>query len=314
MAGMVKLLAVGDLHLRKTAPSMRKDDFQAALERKVDYIFALAKEHDVDGIVFPGDVFDRHDAPHGMVEWAVRKFSRTTTELFFVYGQHDLRYHTSDKQNSPLGVVLAALDKAHLLEPDDPWFIGSKEGGDGLALYGCSWGEELSIETLEKMRHTTDWCSILVMHRPITLEPLPWNHDLMLTGEDLLHKYPNVCVFITGDNHKFFTYTDLGRSVLNMGSVCRQTVDQIDHTPSVALVSFAHHQHTVEIHRIPIVGDVFNVEVARAKKEQETRVVAFVDGLRSEFDPELSFKENLRLASESTSEGVRNIISEVMEK
>lgn len=312
----LKFLAVGDLHLRKSSPAMRTDDFFATLERKLDFIFETGHEHNCSAIIFPGDIFDRHDAPHGLVEWAIRKFRASNHLCLFVYGQHDLRYHTSDKQNSPLGVLIAAMEsKARVLTPDNAFITYDPPSGITAVIRGCSWGEAIPefplIEGLGK--HAEDAVNILVLHRPIINSPVPWDHDDMLTTDQLFDSC-NADVFVCGDNHQqFVKMTGEGRLIVNMGSVLRTTTAQIEHKPALCLIRLPiedwYDQKEIII---PHRRKIFDTEAVEAKEEQNEKIAAFLEGLSKEFDAELSFKENLRLAAEETPKGVQDILQEAM--
>lgn len=302
--GEVHVLAVGDLHLRKTAPSMRTDDFFATMERKLNEIFDIAKEHLCEIIVFPGDIFDRHDAPHGLVEWAIRQFARRDFTYLFVFGQHDLRYHTSDKQNSPLGVLCAGLGtQAYILSPEHPFKLITISAT--LKFHGVSWGEPLPSKFDGDMHH------IVVMHRPVTAEDLPWDHDDLITDRDLIKKCP-ADVFITGDNHTRFVTEYMGAMVVNMGSVLRTSTAQVDHTPMVGVLSFTERTCALEQVQLTIRKKVFDMDIVEAKAANEEKLTAFVAGLQDKFDPELRFIDNLRLAAVDAPDGVRRVIEEVM--
>lgn len=298
------ILAVGDLHLRRSAPAARCDDFLAAQERKLQEIFAIALENDCGAVIFPGDVFDRSDSPHGLVEWAIRQFSGHDLLYLFVFGQHDLRYHTSDKQNTPLGVLCAALgDKARMLSPESPFCLSMPKAE--LAFWGCSWGEPLPASLPPK---TTN---IIVLHRPVTIDSLPWEHEDLITAKQLVKECP-ASLFISGDNHTQFCADFRRASVVNLGSVMRLTTAQTDHKPAVAVFSFAEHGYSYELLPLTIRRGIFDTQAIEESKANEERMQAFISSLQGEFDPELRFVDNLRLAAEQSSPGVQAIIEEVM--
>lgn len=306
---MIKILATGDLHLRKSAPAMRIDDFLATQERKLVEILDMAEEQEVAEVIFPGDVFDRADAPYGLVEQAIRWLASRRLHYLFVFGQHDLRYHTSDKQNTPLGVLCTALGtQARILSPKSPYRVSS--GHTNAILYGCSWGEPLPSE-LEEADHR-----IMVMHRPISDKPLPWDHPDFLLARDLVKKCP-ADIFITGDNHTQFIVSYKGhgkdRTVINMGSVMRTTTGQVNHEPAVALISLGRSEFELDVRQIQIRKNVFDLERIQAKEQKEERIAAFVTGLQGGFNPELKFIDNLQAMAKKSPIGVQNIISEVLQ-
>lgn len=306
---IMRIMAVGDLHLRKTTPAKRKDDYFETLKRKLEFILETAEDRGVKVVVFPGDVFDRFDAPYSLVEWAVRKFKEHQVYCFFVCGNHDLRYHTSDKANTPLGVLSASMGELDAPILDSAGFFFPRPTGHSIAFYGASWGDEPPVPK------SKDDFNILVMHRTITNEPLPWDHKDTLTVDELKSRYPDYDVFITGDNHK--QIIDIGdkQSVFNMGSVGRQTIAQKDHHPAVMLLYVSHENGLIDTKRIdiPIEDDVFEDDVDYLQvEEEEHKVKLFVESLQKEFDPSLSFIESLKQAVEKAPEGVKSILIDVL--
>lgn len=306
----IQIIAVGDLHLRKTAPAMRTDDYFATLERKLDFIFETADEYEVHDIIMPGDIFDRADAPHGLVEWAIKKFQASEKTFYFVYGQHDLRYHTSDKANSPLGVLVAALKKKAYVLDAEGLTIGEfcTKIKNIVNLKGVSWGEEIPVfdDELPADYRT----NILVIHRPITIEQLPWDSPDLLTADQLMEACPSANLFISGDNHTSFASKGHDQLVLNMGSVLRSSIAQVDHKPAIALLTI---DKTIkyEIIRIPMRRNVFDTEKAEEAAKKEEQLTAFVESLQREYNPELDFKRNLIQASKTCPKGVKNIFEEI---
>ena len=297
-----RILAVGDLHLRKTAPAMRTDDFFAAQEAKLNEIFAIAEEEECGYVVFPGDVFDRADAPYSLVEWAIRQFQAHDLHYLFIYGQHDLRYHTRDKQNTPLGVLVAGLqDQAVILSPNMPFQFGR------FVFWGCSWGEYHLLPTWGLL--VGNAVNVVVLHKSVTVEPLPY--DDVVSAKALVQACP-AQLFIAGDNHVQFTADFKQASVLNMGSVMRTSIAQIDHKPVVAVVTATADEVKYSVQHLTIQKHVFDEQVAEEAKESDERMTAFVESLSGEFDPELRFLDNLRYAAQTAPEGVQKILQEAM--
>lgn len=302
----MNILAVGDLHLRKIGPVLRTDDWLATQERKLDEIFQIAEDNDCACVVFPGDVFDRSDAPYGLVEWAIRKFREHRNLLYlFVYGQHDLRYHTSDKQNTPLGCLVAGLSRqAEVLLPNEAF--GISDGQLRANFYGCSWGESLPQEIEDGI------LTVVAMHRPISLEPVIWNHPDFLLAKDLVKKCP-AQFFITGDNHVQFVGKFKRGMVVNMGSVMRTNTLQMEHHPAVAIISLEKSIIDLKVFPLQICRHVFDMEQVEKKQVKDEKIAEFVSGLQGKFRPELRFMDNLQVAAKDAPQGVRDILNEALE-
>lgn len=311
MTEEVRLLAVGDLHLRSTTPAVRKDDFLAAMDRKLDFIFETARNERADALAFPGDVFDKSNPPHGLVEYAIRKFKDSGLTFLFVYGQHDLRYHTLDKKNSPLGVLVTALGEKATVLCETPFDLVAQNVR--VRIYGSSWGEsvpEILKSTKEKSAGTYD---VFVLHRPVTVDKLPWTHEYLLPVEELQELCPGVDVFVVGDNHKRFVDVSGTQPVVNMGSVLRQTADQQYHTPGVTILTFTVQDVLVQPIDIPTVSDVFEISEAQdSERDQKMRTLASM--LQKDYNSEMSFREHMDIVMRSMQPGAAlNILIEAME-
>lgn len=281
---------------------MRIDDFLSKQEHKIKEIFTIAKEKQCKAIVFPGDVFDRADAPYGLVEQTIRWFANESFHYLFVFGQHDLRYHTSDKQNTPLGVLCTALkSQAHILTSKNPFRLGTAQ--TNAVFYGCSWGETLPDRMEQADRR------IIVMHRPVSATPLPWNHPDFILTKDLVKKCP-ADIFITGDNHTRFISKHDQKTVINMGSVMRTNIAQMKHEPAVAVISLQ--DMSIDIIQLQIERNVFDIMQIEARQDREERINDFINSLQGSFDPELRFLDNLRAATKHSPAAVQHIISEVL--
>ena len=299
-------LAIGDLHLRRACPAMRIDDFFQTLERKLEDILYYAEyEYQCAGVIFPGDVFDRPDAPYSLVEWAMQKLWAHDLLYFFVFGQHDLRYHTRDFSNTPLGVLCTGLPgKGHILCADSPLLVQTPNSN--VAFWGCSWGDGLPKKAIPGK------LNIAVMHRPVTVEKLPWEHKDLITAEELVRACP-MDLFITGDNHTQFCADYENASVINLGSVMRTTIAQTKQKPKMAVISLlgeAEYEYTLK--KLPIRKNVFDEQAVEEQKEKESQLADFIASLGGEFDPELRFIDNLRMAAKTAPENVRLVIDEVM--
>lgn len=64
---MKKFLFTGDWHLRGTNPRNRIDDYKASVLDKLEEVFAIARENEVDAILTPGDTWDRPEVSIGVL-------------------------------------------------------------------------------------------------------------------------------------------------------------------------------------------------------------------------------------------------------
>ena len=104
----MKLLLLPDMHLTDKPPKKRRDKYVKVQAQKVMQIFDIARGQTCDVILQPGDLFDSHRASDYIKQFYIRVFKRAGGDIFCVFGQHDLRYHTSDIENTPIKVLVEA--------------------------------------------------------------------------------------------------------------------------------------------------------------------------------------------------------------
>lgn len=315
MTGEIRLLAGGDVHLRSTTPAVRKDNFLMTMDRKLDFIFETARNERTDAVVFPGDVFDKSNPPHGLVEYAIRKFKDSGLTFLFVYGQHDLRYHTLDKKNSPLGVLAAALGKNAIVLCEFPFDLVAQDVR--VRVFGSSWGESIP-ETLSSAKNTKEKSlgtyDVFVSHLPVTVDKLPWTHEYLLHTSELADACPGADVCIVGDNHKRFIDVINDIQIVNMGSMMRQTADQKFHAPGVAILTFGKSGISNKFVPIPIESDVFEADETQDKEERDQKLSSLANMLQKDYNSEMSFKEHMDAVMRSMQPcAALNILIEAME-
>lgn len=139
---MLKLYFVGDLHLHDVSPSSRIDDYSQAILDKLSQVFSLAKENNVDAVIFEGDIFHK---PSGISVRYLNKvidvFKEAPCPCYSVIGNHDVQYGRIDDVG---GTSLGVLFKAGLLKP----FFGGATSlsfmNGNVVVEGFNYGEDIS--------------------------------------------------------------------------------------------------------------------------------------------------------------------------
>lgn len=219
-------MITGDWHLTDKIPRCRTDDFPATQKEKVKFIFDTARDHKCRLILQPGDLTDEHRSKDSFkTKWIdffnYRIHNLGSPNIISVWGQHDMRYHTSDIVNTPLGVLRAGIG-FHIIEDESPQIIGYTD------IYGAGWGKPIP----KILR--PDSFNILVTHRMIVKDKL-WSEqeNYELSGA-FLRRYKFDLV-VSGDNHNKFHQKHKNRYLFNCGSLMRNRIDQEDHFPSVII-------------------------------------------------------------------------------
>lgn len=307
----MRLLGMSDLHLAGKNPQSRIDNYHETQFNKVKYILDWALDNFIDLICFGGDIFHSHDAPYWLIEKYIGLFgmhsSITSIPIFVVFGQHDMRYHSSERKNTPLGVLLAAVSNMKLLGPEPYEFRGTKQK-DVAHLYGCSYGDEIP-------EPTTNGKNILVIHDMIVDKKLWEDQDDFMYAKDLL-KETDYDLIISGDNHKTHSLQKGRRALINSGSLMRMASDQLEHVPS--FFTWESREREVTKHTIPIVPseEVFDLKRLEVVKDRDEKLDAFINGLTTHTGDRssTSFVSNVHafIKKNNLPEGVVKVIKEVM--
>lgn len=253
-----------DWHLREDTPICRMDDFLGAQWRKVIAIKKLADEYNCP-VVIAGDLFHH---------WKPSPFLLSSTKLVFpknaftVYGQHDLPQHNFELRY-----------KSGIYDLEVSGFIRVLENG--------SWGQEpANFEYFSDRK-------VGVLHRFIwDGKQIPWPGCDEITGIQLLKKYPEFDIIVTGDHHKSFVVTSKsGRKVVNCGCLSRQTADYANHKPCVWLYNAKLNEVTP--HYLKVDSNAVSRSHIDKQEARDERIEAFISRLDSDWESVISFEENL---------------------
>jgi len=299
----MKILACGDLHITDKKPVNRTDDYFETLSNKLDFIFLTATKKQCEIIIFPGDIFDSHRANDFLKSFLIDKIITNGYDgnVFCVYGQHDMRYHSSDRNNTPLN-VLNASGTIGILN-DDPMLVNNVD------FYGASFGEEIPKVI------TPNSFNVLVIHKMIIQDKL-WKDQEEFTRANILLRNTEYDLIISGDNHQYFTAKVKDKTLINCGSLMRSNIGQVDHKPGI--VVFDTKNRSMEEIQIPIKDfyDVMNMQTAIQSKERDQEMEAFIATLSGDNEISgLDFTNNLaRYVKENkVPKAVKSIIEEIME-
>ena len=302
--GVMKFLCVGDLHYRASTPRARVDNYPMVLLGKIDQINDIADAHGCSYIFQPGDFFDSSTPPYSLVSAAIGKHKENGGWLA-ILGQHDQRYHSSDRKNTPLAV----LEKAGALHLLDPKGLVLRQ--PRICIYGCSWGEEIpEIDYL-------DFCNILVMHRMVIDDQKLWAEQTEFTRARALLRRHKFDLIVTGDNHHFFTDSVPGlRWLVNCGSLMRSNIDQIKHKPTVVVYD-SEEQTIVDVPlKVAPASKVFDMLSAKREKERNDSLESFVELVgKNKGAPDLDFLATLHKLSHAkgVGKGTASRVDEIVE-
>lgn len=288
-ARSVIAILASDWHLREDTPICRTDDFWAAQQAKLDHINGLQRKYQVP-VVHGGDLFEHWKPSPFLLSFCLRNLP-SEYGFYSVYGNHDLPQHSLDLVQKSGVETLEAAGKLETLP-------------------GVHWGQE------PQEAHITEWgpkgLRLLVWHVMTWHGKRPWPGCEDPSAEELLNRFPEVDLILTGHNHVPFLVEKDGRKIMNPGSVMRVKADQQDHEPSVYLW---YSDNSLQQVILPHDKGVITREHIEAKPAQDPRrYQAFIEGLRED-SPEISFEANMEafLREYKTSSKVRELIWQSIE-
>lgn len=271
-------IILGDLHLREDQPTCRTDNYWSTQWKKLYFIKRLQQAHECP-VLQPGDFFDHWKPSPRLI---AKTFLEMPDNIWAVYGNHDLPQHSIELR-------------------------------DKCGLYALAAGapEKITIPVDAERRIANR--RVLMLHTPVYEHEVPPWHIGALSAKRMFELYPEFDLIVTGDVHDRFIVSYKGRLLVNAGSMTRMTADQINHIPAVYL--WYADDNTVREVPLPIEQGVITREYLEQQKEREARYQAFIDRLKMEGHPELSFRNNLdkHFQTNNTLPSVRRLIYQMLE-
>lgn len=283
------LILTSDWHLREDTPICFTGDFQKEQWEAVEYVKGIQLQWECP-VIHAGDLFHHWKPSPALLSqamWFLPQNFKT------IYGQHDLPAHNWN---------LREKSGLHTL----------KVAGVLNILPGCHYGQEPTDPTIRACEFTKQK-NILVWHH-LTYINKPYPEATGGMAEGILRKYPQFSLICTGDNHQSFSTEYQGRLLVNPGNLTRQTADQADYQPRVAL--WYAETNTIEWVNIPIQQGVISREHLDRKEERDQRIDAFISKLSNEYEIGLSFEQNLNTFFEKNNikDTVKELIFKAIEK
>ena len=172
---MINFIASADLHIHSKIPKNRKGNYFGQSITKFTYLLKFAKDYcDRQAVlVVAGDFFDSSTVPYKVTNMVIDLLIKNNVKLLVVPGQHDLRYHVSGLDNTPLG-TLDTCKLVTILGPKEPIEV------NGVTFIGAGWDEE-----------PEEKADVLVMHRMITKKGELWpGQTNYSSAHAIMRKYP----------------------------------------------------------------------------------------------------------------------------
>jgi predicted phosphodiesterase len=256
------LILCSDIHIRETHPSCRLDDFVGDTQWLVLEFLKQTQQKYNCPIFCAGDFFD-HWKPS---PWLLTNTIDCLPEDFHtVYGQHDLPYHNYNLRNQ---AGLTTLAESGVLKIFD----------------SGNWGT-LSDTDLNSLGVTVRDKRILVMHMFVwDGKNIPFPGCDYMTAEQVLDKYSDFDLIVTGDHHKSFTFEKEGRLLVNPGCFTVQDASYKNSQPKIYLWNAQ--TNSVEPIALPHNPEDITREHIDTKKEHEKKLEHLVNKVKEEWSEE----------------------------
>ena len=266
------LILCSDMHFREDTPTCWTGNFQLEQWTALQFIKDLQMKFNCP-VVHAGDLLHHWKAS----PWVLSMIMQHIPDRFFtIAGQHDLPQHSLELiEKSGLNTLVHAnkitlLPRVHFgLKPEDFHYEQHTGIEDWLGL---------------------SYRKILIWHHMTYITPpYPGATEGQATG--ILKKYPQFDLILTGDNHQSFSTEYEGRLLVNPGSMTRQTADQMNFQPRVAL--WYAESNDIEWINLPTQENAISREHIEVREERNKRLEAFISTLNGEWQSDLSFENNL---------------------
>ena len=264
----MKILFFTDLHLRRTSPRWRKDNYALALLKKLEFIVSLAKAENCDRVYFGGDFVDSPMASISLVNQAVdilEALTRNGIEFTAAFGQHD------EQGNTPQGVEASVASLLYRIPDNDlpPMTKGIDFlfGDTMVAHYNNNILDILRNGQLTYDNNEYEQVTILLIHTMLTPSPVPWPH---IQIDDVVSQAK---IVLSGDYHPGFPPTSSNDTwFINPGAIARTTVGDANKIPKVAIINTDklpdNPAEYIEIECAPA-HEAFDLEAAEVAKQSD---------------------------------------------
>ena len=310
----MKLLLLGDAHLRLTAPKGRIDDFFATQLGKFEQVLNIADEQKCSIILQVGDLFDSPNPANFvlstyidmLLKWKNNDVAEPWKEFYVVLGQHDLYLGSSDVTKTATNVLRSADAIMAILHSNSGYIF---QPTLRCRLWGTSFGEV--VPEFEKKDNAFD---ILVIHAAIGY-PL-FNEHKIKYPEEFLNEHPNYDLIVCGDYHYPFEFCSEGRWIINPGAMVRLTRSSrdLEHKPSV--VVFDTENREFERIYLKILPQETAFDLTSSEKSVEFNTDLFNSIQDHDTFAGINFEHNLEqfFSENQISNEIRKIIAETMEE
>jgi len=279
----IKIIFVGDVHLSERNPLARRDDYNEAILKKLEQVYALALEQKVSAVVFLGDMFhlkapskNSFKLVNRLVKY-LRRFWRANIPVILLVGNHDLMYgDLASIPRQPIGI----------LREMDGIFTNLRLGAEGMDINLT--GLDFSNEPMDKQLEYIQSIPRIAKYNVVCV------HTNIVSGDTLfkeagikLDEITNTNIDLIVNGHIHFP-TIIGHNKSDIiyvqpGAISRGTLDteNLSRDVNIVMIGFDENgiKHKVIKLDIEPAEKVFDLTKRRSEKEVSSKVESFVESL-----------------------------------
>lgn len=242
---MTKALFYTDYHLANKRPINRIDDFSTTQIAKLKEVYQIAKDNNVDAVLFGGDFFHTHRIyNYELIHSALDVIISSELKTLAVQGQHDLIGHNRESYFKSTLCFLERYSRGYFQTLWNATTIGT------ITVHPCHWFDNLDDCCKTKMIPKTH--NILLAHQSISEKKYPF--ETILT-KNIKSEFDLV---LSGDIHSGHPLHTIGQtSFYNPGSLTRMSIKDRNRSPKVALI--VSNGNTLSVEEILLKSAVANV-------------------------------------------------------
>lgn len=301
----MKIIACSDIHIDNRNPKYRIGNYEEDIFEKLQWLVKYATKKNIPIITISGDIFNKTGVPFSTINHMCQIFRGFKGQVITTFGQHDIRYHNTDFFDTPYGIMCSAGIFTHVSQKP---FCTSK-----VNIYGAGWKERPTIKKSNKT-------NILLVHELVFKAKQDYLNDAAYSlGSDLLKRYKNADIIISGDNHIPFILKKGSRKLINCGSLCRKSKSETDYEPKIYIINTKNNK--ISKVKIPIKKNVFNLEQIiidekkkKALEEAKPIIEGFTSSLKDACNTKPNFEKNISkmLERKDVSKKAKNLVEEIM--